>query len=78
MQDRNEVTILLGAEVVFRLGGLHLMLIELHEKPRKGVNLTLALEFEHADSRAWGDQPGITRPQTASYRSVRYRSMRWN
>ncbi|UTW52515.1 copper chaperone PCu(A)C [bacterium SCSIO 12827] len=48
MQERNEVIIQPEAEVIFRPGGLHLMLMDLHEKLRKGETLALALEFEHA------------------------------
>ncbi|MCF3628586.1 MAG: copper chaperone PCu(A)C [Gammaproteobacteria bacterium] len=48
MQGRDEVTIAPGAEVIFRPGGLHLMLMNLREKLRKGEELILTLEFEHA------------------------------
>ncbi len=48
MQGREEVTIAPGAEVIFRPGGLHLMLMNLREKLRKGEELILNLEFEHA------------------------------
>ncbi|MEP0337145.1 MAG: copper chaperone PCu(A)C [Alphaproteobacteria bacterium] len=47
MQGRDEVTIEPGAEVVFRPGGLHLMLMNLREKLQKGDKLTLMLEFQN-------------------------------
>lgn len=48
MQGRDEVIIAPGAEVIFRPGGLHLMLMNLREKLRKGEKLTFTLEFKHA------------------------------
>jgi copper(I)-binding protein len=37
-----------GAELTFRPGGLHLMLMGLHERLREGDTLTLILRFERA------------------------------
>ena len=42
------IDIAAGAEVTFRPGGLHLMLMGLHERLREGEMLTLILRFERA------------------------------
>lgn len=48
MPDRKEIEIAPGSQVIFRPGALHLMLMGLREKLRKGDALALTLKFEHS------------------------------